>query len=407
MKTADPELMRAINRLAVMDTIRRRGPIARIEISELTELSATTVSAITAALLEDGLIAPHQVGGLRDAARGRPRVLLELNPDAAFAVGVKLVSSAITIALTNFRADVMRSLTLPVRIDRQPSTVIADLVEDGVRRCAADAGLPVERIGGVCIGIPGVVERAAGSVRQSPIFTERDVPFAEALRRRLDVPVSIDSDVNLVTLAEHWFGQSRGLADFLVVSVEANLGLGIMHNGELFRGANGLSPDLGDLVVRPPANGAISRLGAVASEAAILAEAKALMGDGARSLPSGGAGLDKLLALAGKGDERVDALLGDAGAALGFAIANLIVLFAPPKVILTGAVLDAQTPLLSALRERVAALLPASLADVSDIVVHRFDDEMWARGAAAMTLRDLYGAPWGTTGPALRRLAEQ
>ena len=405
MKTADPELMRAINRLLVVDAIRRRGPIARVEISELTELSATTVSAITAALLEDGLIVPHQIGGVRDAARGRPRVLLELNPDAAFAVGVKLVPTAITVAVTNFRADVLRSLSLPIRVDRQPVTVIADLVEDGVRRCAADAGLPVDRIGGVCIGIPGVIERAAGRVRQSPVFRERDVPFAEALRERLEVPVSIDSDVNLVTLAEHWFGQGRGLDDFLVVSVEHNLGLGIMHNGELFRGANGLSPDLGDLVVRPPLNGVISRLGAVASETAILAEARTLLQGTEHGLAfRTGPGLDKVLALACEGEERIGAVLAAAGAALGFAIANLIVLFAPPKVILTGAVLAADTQLLASLRERVAALVPPSLVDVADIVVHRWDDDMWARGAAAMTLRDLYGAPWSTTGPALRRL---
>src|SRR5579871_960514 len=89
MKTADPELMRAINRFHVMDAIRRFGPISRVEISDRTELSATTVSAITAALLDDHLILPLQVGAVRDAARGRPRVMLELAPDAAFVVGVK------------------------------------------------------------------------------------------------------------------------------------------------------------------------------------------------------------------------------------------------------------------------------------------------------------------------------
>jgi predicted NBD/HSP70 family sugar kinase len=114
--------------------------------------------------------------------------------------------------------------------------------------------------------------------------------------------------------------------------------------------------------------------------------------------------LDKILALAAKGEKRVSDLLAAAGAALGFAIANLIVLFAPPKVILTGSVLEADTPLLASLREKVAALVPPSLTDVADIVVHRWDDDMWARGAAAMTLRDLYGAPWSTTGPAQRRL---
>jgi len=94
MKTADPELMRAINRFHVMDAIRRFGPVSRVEICELTELSPTTVSAITAALLDDRLIVPEHVGAVRDAARGRPRVMLRLNPDAAHVVGVKLASES-------------------------------------------------------------------------------------------------------------------------------------------------------------------------------------------------------------------------------------------------------------------------------------------------------------------------
>ncbi len=73
MKTADPELMRAINRFHVMDAIRRFGPVSRVEISQFTELSPTTVSAITAALLDDRLIVPMQVGAVRDGGRGRSR----------------------------------------------------------------------------------------------------------------------------------------------------------------------------------------------------------------------------------------------------------------------------------------------------------------------------------------------
>src|SRR5580692_8121648 len=177
MKTADPELMRAINRFHVMDAIRRYGPIARVEICERTDLSPTTVSAITAALLDDGLIVPRAIGAVRDAARGRPRVMLELKQDAAFVVGVKLAPDQITVATTDFRADVLTSLALPIRIDRQPVSVIADLVEDGVRRCIADAGLAVDAISGVCVGLPGIVERGTGLCRQRPIFRERDVPF--------------------------------------------------------------------------------------------------------------------------------------------------------------------------------------------------------------------------------------
>jgi hypothetical protein len=55
------------------------------------------------------------------------------------------------------------------------------------------------------------------------------------------------------------------------------------------------------------------------------------------------------------------------------------------------------------LRATVAALLPPSLADVSEIVVREWSERIWVQGAAAMTLRELYGAPWGTTGPAPHR----
>ena len=399
MKTADPELMRAINRFHVMDAIRRFGPVSRVEISQLTELSPTTVSAITAALLDDRLIIPLQVGAVRDAGRGRPRVMLKLNPDAAHVVGVKLAHDQITVAVTNFCADILRSLALPIRLDRQTASVIGDLVEDGIRRCVSDAGLDMAQISGVCVGLPGVVERAAGVCRQSPILQERDVPFGADLSHRLGVPASIDSDVNLVTLAEHWFGQARDLNDFLVVNVERSLGLGILHNGELFRGANGLSPDLGDLMLRSPGGG--ERLADIASEASMLIEAETLMGEGEldASLHQGRA-MAFLLKRAAAGDKRCARVLAAAGEALGFAVASLIALFAPPKVIISGRAVATSGHFIEPLRKTVAALLPTSLADVSDIIVREWSDGNWMQGAAAMTLRDLYGAPWGTTGPA-------
>ena len=400
MKTADPELMRAINRFHVMDAIWRFGPVSRVEISQLTELSTTTVSAITAALLDDKLIIPLQIGAVRDAGRGRPRVMLELNPDAAHVVGVKLAPDQITVAVTNFCADILRSLAMPIRIDRQTASVIADLIEDGVRRCVSDAGLELADVSGVCVGLPGVVERAAGVCRQSPIFQERDVQLGDDLARRLGVPTSIDSDVNLVTLAEHWFGQTRDLNDFLVVNVDRSLGLGILHNGELFRGANGLSPDLGDLMVRPPGAGG-ARLAEVGSETSVLAEAEALLGDGAaRGELRPEREMALLLQRASDGDGRCAALLAAAGEAVGFAVASLITLFAPPKVIVSGRAMATSDHFVEPLRRTVAAILPASLADVSDIVVRQWSDSVWVRGAAAMTLRELYGAPWGTTGPA-------
>jgi predicted NBD/HSP70 family sugar kinase len=405
VKTADPELMRAINRFHVMDAIRRAGPISRVEISERTELSPTTVSAITAALIDDGLIVPRQVAPAADQQRGRPRIMLELNPQAASVCGAKLGPNNITIAVTNFQADVLNSVSIPIRVDRQPASVILDIIEDGVRSCVEGAGMVMEGINGLCVGLPGIVEHASGVCRASPLFSERDLRLGHDLEKRLQVPTRVDSDVNLVTMAEHWFGHGRDLSDFLVVSVEHTLGLGIIHRGELFRGANGLSPDLGDLIVSPDGstgNGPrAARLSGVASTTAILAEL-ALRAPQEKLL-RGARALEHAVSLAQGGNQQISAVFEEAGRALGTVIANLITLFAPPKVILAGAALRAGALLLAPLREAVRIATPEPIADITQIVVHEAGDDMWARGAAALTLRDLYGAPWGTTGPAPKR----
>ena len=268
--------------------------------------------------------------------------------------------------------------------------------------CANAWRMPASRIGsvrGVCVGLPGVVEHQTGLCRQSAVFGERNVPFAAELQRRLGLPVSIDSDVNLVTLAEAWFGEARGLDDFLVVSLEGSLGLGIMHKGELFRGAGGLGPDLGDFVVRPTGQ----RRGA-ALRRRLRARHPGRGAGAARDERAGPGGrpvdMARITALAADGHPGMRDILATAGEALGFAIANLVALFAPPKVILVG---GAGPALLGPLRDAVARLVPPSLANLAEIVEHRWADETWARGAAAMTLQDLYGAPWSTTGPARTR----
>lgn len=405
MKTADPELMRAINRFHVMDAIRRAGPIARVEISDLTQLSPTTVSAITAALLDDGLVIPRALGTVRDSnadmARGRPRVLLELNPNAAFVVGAKLTPDHITVATTDFTAETLASLTLPIRISRQPVHVIADLIEDGVQRCVADAGLPIEKIAGLCIGLPGRVDRATGICQSSPIFSEPNLPLARHVQDRLAITTVIESDVNLITIAESWFGEARGLDDFLVISIEHTLGLGVMVRGELYRGANGLGPDLDDLRLDAQTR---MPLRDVASTAAILRRAEAILdGPQHRAAFRAGRGIAAVRAAADAADPQIIGILREAGSALGFAIANLVLLFAPRMVVLAGEAVSGGDMLLDSLNEAFRACLPSGYRPIPDLVVHRWSEDSWARGAAALTLRELYGAPWNTTGPARTR----
>jgi len=388
MKTADPELMRAINRFHVLDTIRRHGAIARVEIGERTELSATTVSAITASLLDDRLITVRHEGDIRSRAlRGRPRVMLALNPEAAWVVGAKLAADRAVFVATNFQGDVLADLTVPGRIDRISTTAIAALVDEGVRRCVRDAGLELDQIKTVALSLPGTIEHGTGKVLASSVLGDTDTSLRQAIAARLGLDTIIESDANAITMAQHWFGQARDHDDFVLVAIEEALGLGVLHGGQLFRGAHGLSLTLGDMIMGAGGGNAV-RLADLAGEGAILASLAPGqdMAQARSRLDAGDAGLQEAAARA--------------GAALGIAIVNLVILFAPPRVILTGSALALGEHLLAPLRQAFASAIPAPLGALAEIVIDDAGDQMWARGAAAVALGELYGSPWGTTGPA-------
>jgi len=388
MKTADPELMRAINRFHVLDTIRRHGAIARVEIGERTELSATTVSAITASLLDDRLITVRHEGDIRSRAlRGRPRVMLALNPEAAWVVGAKLAADRAVFVATNFQGDVLADLTVPGRIDRISTTAIAALVDEGVRRCVRDAGLALDQIKTVALSLPGTIEHGTGKVLASSVLGDTDTSLRQAIAARLELDTIIESDANAITMAQHWFGQARDHDDFVLVAIEEALGLGVLHGGQLFRGAHGLSLTLGDMIMGAGGGNAV-RLADLAGEGAILASLAPGqdMAQARSRLDAGDAGLQEAAARA--------------GAALGIAIVNLVILFAPPRVILTGSALALGEHLLAPLRQAFASAIPAPLGALAEIVIDDAGDQMWARGAAAVALGELYGSPWGTTGPA-------
>lgn len=397
MKTADPELMRAINRYHVIDVIRRDGPIARVEIAERTELSRATVSAITGDLIEAGLIGIVRVEPPENGARGRPRVLLEVRGEACHVAGVKLSAHRIGVTVTDARGEPLRSLVLPVRLARQPPGVIADLVEDGVRQCVADAGLAITGIRGVGIGLPGVIDAVAGVSHWSPILGATPIPFGQEVARRLGVRVLIENDANLVALAEHWFGVGRGLSTFVVVTIEDGIGMGLVLDGRIHRGAHGIGPEFGhvksDPAGLPCRCGQRGCLDAYASDWGILQQALSCDAAEAGEDAAGPGHLAELTRRAQAGDNVLTGIFHRAAGVLGLAIANAINLLNPPRLVISGEGLRAgdllRVPLMAVLDANV---LP-TLREATEIVFHPWGDEMWARGAAAIVLRQIYEAP--------------
>ena len=184
----------------------------------------------------------------------------------------------------------------------------------------------------------------------------------------------------------------------MLVSLERTLGLGVLHNSQLFRGAGGLSHNLGDLVLGSSAD-SMSRLASLAGESAILGDGprEGLYADAVRL----GRGISHAQTLIKAKDAQIMSAAERAGDAIGVTIANIVTLFAPPRVILVGSSLALGKPFIDRLTKAFNSAIPPSLADVSELVFDDAEDFFWARGAAAVALYELYESPWSTTGPAL------
>ncbi|SER03425.1 Sugar kinase of the NBD/HSP70 family, may contain an N-terminal HTH domain [Faunimonas pinastri] len=388
------DLLRALNRRKVLDCIRDAGSIARIEIAELTGASPATVSVITAELLRDGLIeAEEQVVPVNSVRRGRPKTLLRLRAEAAYAIGLKISLHQISVSLTDFLGDVLASHIAAVQTNRRPPEVVAAFCEAQIDEVIRKSGVPREKISGVGIGISGFVSYPDGVVRWSPMFGSRNVPFKQLMEQRLGLPVAVDNDSNLVGLAEKWFGQGRYHRTFLVVTVEHGVGMAIILDRHLFRGTHGFAGEFGHIKVQP--QGALCRCGqrgcleAYVADYAIVREAATFYDPTALDDPIAvHETLDKLKLRADSGETVAQDIFARAGAVLGVGVANAVNIFDPPVIIISGERTRSAQVFFDAMRQSLQEHVIGNSDTLPRIEVHQWGDVLWARGAAALVLEE-------------------
>ena len=262
-------------------------------------------------------------------------------------IAVDLGGTKVAAAAVSARGAVRRRMEEPV------DTSSANAPIEQIARMARE-------IGGDAVGVavPGLVRRD-GTVWAPNLPRWNRVPLARDLKRRLRRPVFVESDRNAVVLGESWRGAARGKSDVIVLIIGTGIGAGIVSGGSLVRGAHELSGCAGWMVVSDETNEMTARLGALES----LAAGPAIM----------------------RARDRSDAFK-IAARHLGRAVANLISLFDPEVIVLTGGVTKSADLFLDDLK-RVAAeyAQPLSFPQV-EIVVSNLGTEANLLGAARLAL---------------------
>ena len=255
---ATPTLLRDLNERTVLDAIRAGAPISRAEISRRVGISKPTVSVALESLQDAGLVreADNHTDGPKYGA-----TFFEPVHEAALVFGLDLGARFLRGAICDLRGEVRARQDIEI-----PGADVHAVVEAaaGLRdRLIASCGLPVQALDGVVAGVPGVIEAPEGRVGLAGNIPGLEgLPVGSVLEARLGVPVTVENDVNLAAVGEHWRGVGQGVDDFVFLSVGTGLGAGLVLQGELHRGHHGAAGEVdfalgGDLEREndPAANG--------------------------------------------------------------------------------------------------------------------------------------------------------
>lgn len=404
MPAANRDLIRAINRYNILNTIRMRGEISRVELAEITGQSRASVTNITAELIRDNLIAEMQSPDR--SRRGRRRIQLALNAEAAFVVGVKVSAFRISCAVANMQADVLSSVILPVRIQKRSVEFVADLIEEGIRHCISDARLHPDQISGIGIGIPGFVDSEQGFCYWTPLYQKGVVHLRDLIRERLHIDTCLENDANAVTMAHQWFGEGRDLDDFLVVTLEDGVGMGIVVNGHLYRGTRGIGAEFGHMVVEP--DGVPCRCGkrgcleAYVSDFSLVDAARKALESGKWTYPRDrDLTVEAVTEAAREGVAALQEVFRQAGEILGRGLASLIQIFGPRRIILSGEGVRAGDLMFQPMMASMKKFTNQYQLEAVEIVIEKWRDTDWARGAASLVLQEIYKSPFSRVRPAL------
>jgi glucokinase-like ROK family protein len=375
--------LRELNRLRVVDALRRAGTASRTDLARMTGISRSTVATLVSDLQARGLIVEQADAPATPAGRGRPPVLLRLDAAAGSALGVDFGHRHVRVAVADLSSTVLAERFVEIDVDSAPEDAL-DAAAELAEGVLADAGVERSRVIGAGMALSAPIDRHKGVVGSTVLPSWAGIQAGEELSRRLEIPVELDNDANLGALAEVSFGAGRGFADVIYVMMSSGVGAGLVLGGRLYHGANGIAGELGHVQVRP--EGAVCRCGSrgcletVASTGALLSLLR----------PTHGADLTQreMLDLVAAGDLAARRVVNDAGRAVGRAVADLCNFLNPAAIIVGGELSVAGDALLDGVREEIDRYSLPGAAEAVEVKAGILGERAEVLGALAVVIAD-------------------
>lgn len=320
--------------------VRRFGPISRVDIHKLTNLRRTTISMITRELLQEGRLV--EVGRSNNPL-GRKQILLKLNDEYRFIIGVEFDDKTIVAGVMNLHPKIKHIVSVPVDLNWGRDGLIQQL-KSAVSQVIQVASMDVSLLVGIGIADPGLVDSRHGvTITSTTIDFWNDVPLGKIFEDEFEVQVIVESKTRAKALAERMLGAGAMEENLVYFDYGAGIGAGIIVDGRLLYGRNCGAGEVGHTRISedgPCKCGTIGCLEATAGTSAIEARVRKALAEGAGSQVLSLAGDDPakvtaqlVLEAAQAGDKMCGNIVLELAREIGIATANVVNLFNPAVVI--------------------------------------------------------------------------
>ena len=387
-----PGLLKEINSNRVFNLLVHERKISRIQLAKSTGLSRATISLLIDELLKIGLVTEVGQG---TSSGGRPPILLEFNPNTAYALGAHMHDFDWTIVLTNLDAKIIHTVEAHIP-GNTPEDAVRSLIENVrslITRVPEGTILPA-----IGIGSPGLVDINTGTIQSAVDIGWFDVPLGEMITRELKLDSFVVNRSKGGALAELWNNRDMNINDLIFISIGTGVAAGIIHQRALYHGANSSAGELGHMTIIPdgPACPCGNRgcLQQLISEQAIEAHARSLLKNGSSSVLRAVAGHHPeqlkaydVLEAAEQGDSLAMEVMDTAAEYLGIAVGNLINLFNPQMIVLGGPVGNNSPLLARLLRKKVRLRAMTYPLSAVQITTSTLGASAGAIGAAVLVLQ--------------------
>ena len=386
--------VRRLNRSVILELVRTRGPISRAELSRAAGLSLPAVMEIVGRLTGEGLVREIGVG---PSTGGRRPVLLELAPQAHRAVGLEVGARTLTAVITDLNAEVKLRASLPSEMGSGPEALRGQI---GAVLGEVLGGTEARDLLGIGLSLPAPLYVSTGMVFSPPSYPGwGKMRVGEFVAEEYGLPVLVDNDANAAALGEHLFGAGRGIRDMFYLAAYRGVGGAAILEGELRRGANGVSGEIGHTLVDldgPRCGcGSWGCLEAFAGRAAIARRAREALRLAGRDGLNGRDGVEQVstqdVIEAGlEGDEVAREVLRKTGEYLGLGMANAINMFGPEILVVGGSTMKAGELVLGPAEEVARRRALPGLARSVRFAAGELGDDAGPVGAAALVVRNRF-----------------